>query len=201
MSNNGPTNTYGVFLKDWQSWPDWYRVLKYHANARGIWHLIDPDAPDAGHINDLGPKLPKTINQMIDQRDTEQHTVYQRVLANWERADEIARGDQPVPPPPTKFEDIERLHSAQLKEYAVFQTVRSNIDERYIYLSDWINATVQGDLMATALMTVERWSLQDIVRTLKSRHAPSDSAVISTIRTEYRRALEQASEGRVDIHK
>lgn len=204
MSADESISTVGVILRGWQSWPDWYKVLQYHASSRRIWHLIDPDAPDVGHINDLDPKAPKTIHQMITQRDNEQQAKYQHRLNNWENADEITRGDRPSLPIPTKFEDIERLHSAQLKEYAVLQAEWSKTVKSYTHLSNWINATVQGDLMATAQMTnmaAKRWSLQDTVRALKSRHAPSNTAVINIIRTEYRRALDQASEGRVDIHK
>ncbi|RYP42805.1 hypothetical protein DL770_011875 [Monosporascus sp. CRB-9-2] len=35
-----------VILKDRFSYPNWFLSLRFNALSRGIWHLIDPDAPD-----------------------------------------------------------------------------------------------------------------------------------------------------------
>jgi len=51
-----------IRLTDKRSFPEWYAELKINSIFRNVWHLIDPDSPNAPHL--LSAELPKplTIN-------------------------------------------------------------------------------------------------------------------------------------------
>jgi hypothetical protein len=58
---------------------------------------------------------------------------------------------------------------------------------------NWVNITVQNSLLLTAqakLVTENKISLQDLIRALKSRLAPTQSVTISTVRAEYQKTLD-----------
>jgi hypothetical protein len=60
-----------IRLTDWQSFPEWYAKLKINATFRNVWHLVNLDAPAAPHLLSDKPPLPLTIDEMIEQLNTE----------------------------------------------------------------------------------------------------------------------------------
>jgi hypothetical protein len=141
---------------------------------------------------------------MLTQEDARRQVRFEARFAAWSAADAATRDQAPIRDPPTAFEDIKDLHSAQLREFAVQQSEWSKQAARYTHMYNWVNATVHRSLLATAqakLVANNNISLQELVRALKSRLAPTTSATISTVRNDYRKALERATEGRMDTRK
>ena len=63
-----------VRLTDRRSFPNWYAELKINSTFCNVWHLVDPDAPNAPHLLSAEPPEPLTIDQMIEQLNVERNT-------------------------------------------------------------------------------------------------------------------------------
>ena len=82
-----------IRLTDRRSFPEWYTELKINSTFRNVWHLIDPAAPDAPHLLSAEPPTPLTIDEMIEQLNTER----QAPLVAWDRDNrpEAQKGARP----------------------------------------------------------------------------------------------------------
>ena len=82
-----------------------------------MWHLADPDAPNALYLLFAEPLELLTIDQMIKQLNVERNTP----LAVWDADErlEAKKGARPRAPRPAKFDDIKEEYSFRLKEYAI----------------------------------------------------------------------------------
>lgn len=135
-----------IRLTNRRSFPAWYAELKINSTFRNVWHLVNPDAPEAPHLLSAEPPPPLTIDQMIEQSNIERNTP----LAIWD-ADgrpEAEKGVRPRAPRPARFDDIKEEYSFRLKEYAVKQSNWSTQSSRYQNW-DWVCRTVKPALLAT----------------------------------------------------
>ena len=51
-----------IRLTNRSSFPKWYVELKINSTFRNVWHLVNPDTPEAPHLLSAEPPLPLTIN-------------------------------------------------------------------------------------------------------------------------------------------
>jgi hypothetical protein len=94
-----------------------------------VWHLADPDAPNAPHLLSAEPLKPLTIDQIIEQLNVERNTP----LAVWDanKRPKAKKGARLQAPRPAKFDDIKEEYSFRLKEYAIKQANWSTQSSRY----------------------------------------------------------------------
>jgi len=62
-----------IRLTDRKSFPEWYTELKINSTFRNVWYLVNPDAPDTPHIISEEPPMPLSIDEMIEQLNTERN--------------------------------------------------------------------------------------------------------------------------------
>ena len=79
-----PQSADGVILKDRRSWPAWFIQLEFQSNFRGIWHLVDPELPDAPHISNDPPSAPPTFAQMMAEQDEKNQQEHIARVKQWE---------------------------------------------------------------------------------------------------------------------
>ena len=108
-----------IRLTDRRSFPDWYAELKINSTFRNVWHLVDPDAPNAPHLLSEEPALPLTIDQMIEQLNVERNAPLD--LWNADERLEADKGARSRAPRLAKFDDVKEEYSFRLKEYAIKQ--------------------------------------------------------------------------------
>ncbi|RYP34657.1 hypothetical protein DL768_011048 [Monosporascus sp. mg162] len=71
-----------VILKDRFTYPNWFLSLRFNAFLRGVWHLIDPDAPDVNRSTGLR-KFP-TLEEYTEEANARLRKQYTEVLAAWQ---------------------------------------------------------------------------------------------------------------------
>jgi hypothetical protein len=118
-----------VRLTNRRSFPDWYAELKINSTFQNVWHLVDPDAPNAPHLLSEEPALPLTIDQMIKQVNVERNAPLD--LWDADERPEAEKGARPRAPRPAKFDDVKEEYLFRLKEYAVKQAAWSTSSSRY----------------------------------------------------------------------
>ncbi|PMD67167.1 uncharacterized protein K444DRAFT_606094 [Hyaloscypha bicolor E] len=140
-----------IRLTNRRSFPAWYAELKINSTFRNVWHLVNPDTPEAPHLLSADPPPPLTIDQMIEQSNIERNTS----LAIWD-ADgrpEAEKGARLRAPRPARFDDIKEEYSFRLK------------DSRYQNIWDWVRRTVEPALLVPhleLLVSQQRLSLQNV---------------------------------------
>jgi len=186
-----------IRLTNRRSFPAWYAELKINSTFRNIWHLVNPDAPEAPHLLSAEPPPPLTIDQIIEQSNIERNTP----LAIWD-ADgrpEAEKGARPRAPRPARFDDIKEEYSFRLKEYSVKQSNWSTQSSRYQNIWDWVRRTVEPALLAPhleLLVSQQRLSLQNVVRALREKFQPSEDNTREQVREDYNRILDRGRIGR-----
>jgi len=197
MASNPPVSD--IRLTDRRSFPDWYAELKINSTFRNVWHLVDPEAPNAPHLLSEEPPLPLTIDQMIEQLNIERYAL----LETWDRDErpEAEKGARPRAPRPAKFDDVKEEYSFRLKEYAVKQASWSTQSSRYQNIWDWVRRTVEPALLAPhleLLVSHENLSLQNVVRALRDKFQPSEDNTREQVREDYKRILERGKIGSIN---
>ncbi|RYP45235.1 hypothetical protein DL768_008398 [Monosporascus sp. mg162] len=174
-SNTAVIPVTGKKLSNRDTWPDWYTQLRYHARFRGIWKYVDPNAQDAPHLSSELPSEPPTEDSG------------ESAPAESSKGTSTAKATQPAATQGNRKE-------LGIKEWAV-------LSSRYTALWNWINATVDSELLSSCLRELDLLhpddepSIQRIVRLLKERIAPTDESTANTVRIEYIAALNQATVG------
>jgi len=187
-----------IRLTNRRSFPEWYTELKINSTFRNVWYLIDPAAPDAPHLLSAEPPAPLTIDEMIEQLNTER----QAPLVAWDKDNrpEAQKGARPKAVRPAKFEDIKEEYSFRLKEYAVKQASWSIASTQYQNIWDWVRRTVEPTLLAPhleLLVSQQKLSLQNVVRALQAKFEPSEENTREQVRENYKRILERGKIGSV----
>jgi hypothetical protein len=178
-----------VLLKDRRSWPTWYIHLQFQAKFKGIWHLIDPFAADAPHVDAEYPKRLPTIREMIEIENNTRRERYDDALKAWERDNrpEDQRAPRPELPALATRDDVYGEHAVRYRDYKVQMGRWTYYSARYEEMWNWINATVDGSILSLAMIRLvekRQFSLQDLVRMIKSQVAPTETSSISTTRLQ-----------------
>ncbi|RYO92585.1 hypothetical protein DL766_008611 [Monosporascus sp. MC13-8B] len=187
-----------VILKDRFSYPDWYLALRYNALSRGVWHLIDPDAPGVDPFK--GARTIPSLEQYTADINARARAKYQADLAEWEILEQ--GGTVPQAPRDRKADDLRKDYETDLKrlatEYQEQAREVSRIEVRYANTQTWINATVESKILRNAQTTLVirgKTTIQDLLRELRDQFAPSELSTITTVREEYRKVLRLAEVG------
>ncbi|RYP51107.1 hypothetical protein DL769_010864 [Monosporascus sp. CRB-8-3] len=170
----------GKKLRNRDTWPDWYTQLRYHARFRGIWRYIDPNAADAPHLGSAAP--PATPAAPATTSAASATTSAASAATSAEPAASSSSGEATQGEP------------QGLKEWAI-------LSSRYTSLWNWINATVDSEILSSCLRELDLLhpdddpSIQRIVRLLKERLAPTDESTANTVRLQYIAVLDLAKVG------
>jgi hypothetical protein len=79
-----PTGTYQLTGR--ASWPYWYVQFHYHADGKGIWDQVNPDAPDVPNLQSSVPTLPTIGTTRLDNEGYEQRMIqYQALSSDWDK--------------------------------------------------------------------------------------------------------------------
>ncbi|RYO77619.1 hypothetical protein DL764_010202 [Monosporascus ibericus] len=179
-----------VILKDRFSYPNWFLSLRFNALSRGVWHLIDPDAPDVDRST--GPRKLPLLEEYTAEANAQRKKQYAQALVQWENShlDIEQRGPTPEAPKELQATDLKEQYEIDLKrlEADIREESReaSRIDAKYTNIQTWISATVESQLLRNAQVTLVirgKITIQDLLRELRDQLAPSP---LSTITTWYR---------------
>ncbi|RYP26500.1 hypothetical protein DL767_008004 [Monosporascus sp. MG133] len=104
-----------VILKDRFSYPPWFLSLRFNALSRGVWHLIDPDAPDVDRST--GPRRLPTLEEYTAEANAQAKRQYAEALALWQESheDQAQRGPTPVEPKEKKPQELKEKYELDLK--------------------------------------------------------------------------------------
>ncbi|PVH67402.1 hypothetical protein DL98DRAFT_643636 [Cadophora sp. DSE1049] len=168
---------------DRNSWPLWLSEFKAQALIRGSWKHVNPSGPTAPHVPSTEPTLPPSINELLE--------IENKILrSEWE--DDVSE-QKPKNPKVARFADIKEEHTYRLREYQVQHAQWSSENVKYQALFDWVRLTVDLALIEPhreRLIVEDKWTLQNLVRALQLKYAPTEEATKEYIRNEYRRVLE-----------
>ncbi|KAK0616419.1 hypothetical protein B0T14DRAFT_568023 [Immersiella caudata] len=177
--------TKGLKLVNQKEWPEWYTWLEICAKTRGIWELVNPDAPTAPNPF-LKSRVP-TIDKLIESMQAKQDALYQMNLELWEEAGpEYQRNHtKPVPIQITK-EEVTAQHKRLRTESAAQITITSNVLMSYRELQTYVDETVHISLRQLAaqamLQEEDGHTIQNLVRFLRSHLAPTPTSLASQAR-------------------
>ncbi|RYP30332.1 hypothetical protein DL768_011197 [Monosporascus sp. mg162] len=191
-----------VILKDRFTYPNWFLSLRFNALSRGVWHLIDPDAPDVDRST--GPRKLPTLEEYTEEANDRLRKQHTEALAAWQDIHDNPdqRGPAPQAPKELKAADLKEQYETDLRRLA--EDIReesreaSKIDAKYTNIQTWISATVESQILRNAQATLViqgKTTIQNLLRELRDQLAPSDLSTITTVREEYRKALRLAEVG------
>ena len=167
-----------------EMFPPWLAELRAQAMVRGAWHHVDPDGPDSPHTADSEPALPPTIEELIHIEDKHRQNTW-----------EVDIRDIPDRPAilPARFKDVEREYQAYQRDYSMRHTRWAASNQRYQVLWEWVNQSVPHMLLEPhkeQLIAEGRLTLQNLVRELQKKYAPSPEWYKQHRRDAYLEVLE-----------
>ncbi|RYO84493.1 hypothetical protein DL764_009325 [Monosporascus ibericus] len=185
-----------VILKDRFSYPNWFLSLRFNALSRGVWHLIDPDAPDVDRST--GPRKLPSLEEYTAEANAQRKKQHAQALVQWQNSHIDLEQRSPTPEAPKELQaaDLKEQYNTDFKRLAANfrEEAReaSRIDAKYNNIQTWISATVESQILRNAQTTLViqgKTTIQDLLRELRDQLAPSQLSTITTVREEYRKAL------------
>ncbi|ROV93998.1 hypothetical protein VSDG_06260 [Cytospora chrysosperma] len=196
-TNQGTEIATQVICSDTYSFPAWFALLRSHCQLRDCWDQINPDAPDA--VSSEAKTTVPEFGSWILGYEEERRGVHKRLIEDFrerKRTDKLATGEK-EPAPYTRREidrleqDYDRFLSRQLA-IAPTRAFKSS-DKQKIW--EWIQKTVSNSVLSPHLIGLVdqgNFSVQQVVRNIKSDLAPSHSSTVNTVQTQYRQHLVKA---------
>src|SRR4051812_47502270 len=204
MNTDDPIPQGNAVLNDHESWPYWFLQLKYHADRKIIWDLVNPDAPEVPNILLEEPQPPtlSTLAPAPAPAPPPAEPTASRTTRSSNTSSSQAQ-DPPAAPPPaqTPFQTALEQYTIQKESYKIEWSKWSTKAKRLQHLEDWVHATVTKELLVPAMMSLQEQgetTLQALVKALKSQLAPSEANTAALVRTQYRAHLEKAKHGTMD---
>ncbi|KAH6694995.1 hypothetical protein BKA61DRAFT_262366 [Leptodontidium sp. MPI-SDFR-AT-0119] len=188
MATSAPTVT---LTSKREMFPPWLAELKAQAMVRGAWHHVDPDGPDSPHTADSEPALPPTIEELIHIEDKHRQNTW-----------EVDIRDIPDRPAilPARFKDVEKEYQAYQRDYSMRHTRWAASNQRYQVLWEWVNQSVPHMLLEPhkeQLIAEGRLTLQNLVRELQKKYAPTPEWYKQHRRDAYLDVLETGKQGSI----
>jgi len=181
-------------LESAQEWPSWFKTLEYHAMNRGIWHLVNPAAPDAANPY-IKPIVP-TIHELVSKRQEKATKLYIFAHEYWESTAPSLRTARDKPELITiTQQDVKEEHERLVNEAAALVIATAETTSSYRHIQNWVDRTVDKSLRELAMQKMIQnggYTVQAFVRFLQQRLEPSKTSLASQIRQEYRAVMEQA---------
>ncbi|KAI0542840.1 hypothetical protein GGR58DRAFT_496949 [Xylaria digitata] len=166
-------------LKTIRDWPEWSMRLLVEATIRGVWDLIDPDAPDAPHVDHIRPSAPTMANIRL-QIAQERKEWYNERHEEWRKKPQgPERGDEPIydEKEPT-LEEITARHRVESSIFNAQVEVWRVKSDSYFHILGWIYGTIDPyvmRIMTYKLVALKDFNVQTAVRVLRDEFAPTAS--------------------------
>ncbi|RYP15461.1 hypothetical protein DL765_005668 [Monosporascus sp. GIB2] len=161
-----------------------FLTLRFNALSRGVWHLIDPDAPDVELPK--GPRKFPSLEQYTADVNAQARAKFQGDLAAWQVAEGVERrGTAPEASKELRCKDLMTMYEIDLMRFAEDNREASRIDIRYDNTLTWINATVESQILRNAqinLVVQGKTTIQDLLREPKDQLAPTELSTITMAR-------------------
>lgn len=184
-----------ITLKSVYDWDRWITNIQFHAQIKGIWHHINPDAEDTNFDPTIPPTHP-TRDLAIDIVKARHAKEFAESERDYNKADPLTRNELPVPKllSPTEaqineeYADLRRNYTSALSTW----TSESN---RYTTIFEYVGKTVDSSLMeraSTQLVQNNQTTLQALLKILKREISPAKSVTQTAIRQQYQSVLVRA---------
>jgi hypothetical protein len=180
-----------VLLNNRSQWPYWYAQFQYQARSKGVWDFVDPDSTKSYNIENHEPDYPSLRDPPESPVPQDDGTIDPEAMTQYNHRKEaynIAIASQNEVVQKFKYD-----HSKWQRNVAKLLNLRT-----------WVTTTVSADLMgpvSVKMVHQGKFTLQDLIRTLKADYAPTESNTAHLVRQEYRQHLEKAKQGRISPEK
>ena len=207
-------------------WHRWYTDLRYQADFREVWQLIDPEQPaPQNNYRGTGPDFPDyatllataTADLEADHKawdDEKKQIVQANSLRRPETrstlttpvgdlAPQTAAPQLPIPPEPrkgpAKASDIKDDFTIQLAKYNHDLRLYQLYAPRYAKIFEWVNHSVSSSILTPIKTELrgEGLTLWHIVKRLKEDMAPTNAVTVALVRNQYSLTLKLARDGKI----
>jgi hypothetical protein len=187
-----------TFLKTRRDFPRWFIQLELNCVNNDLWHLVNPDAPDAR--NPIAKhKAPTAESVLIEEKS-------KRALQAFQEDPVISAGSTPLPPTEEEVKELLKEAREQYRSEAVDRLTEEN---RYQRVWLWVTKTVdpnylgpaERELLTEARETGEKPTLQKLVRIIRTTLSPTQTSTQTQVIEDYQAVLKRAHLGGVEPEK
>ncbi|KAH8672904.1 hypothetical protein BGZ60DRAFT_286556 [Tricladium varicosporioides] len=199
-TTNDDLNQGNVTLRTRADWAEWYLQLRYNSMMQKVWHLVDPEAPDAPDL-DEPLALPPTIADLIEERSRELQGEGNSTGVATRSSSSTRTAASMSPIPRVGYSDVKEQFQDYQRSYMIAQAAADRLNIKYQKIWVWVRSSVDQGLLSTVMYTQrteEKSSLQALVRNLQKIAGSTEASTKTSIREQYRNCLKQAEHGNVN---
>jgi hypothetical protein len=205
MSTSSSSVDAPIKLTQARDWPAWFHKYRLMAKGKGLWDVLDPDAPDSEHLPD-NPPTPVTYEEAEELTIVKMKELWNRVNTALEAlppSSSVRTTDARAPEMPKNptLIDVERQYNRLAHQHTEKTRKWEKRVEGYDQVTDWVNETVSSLIMQPihARLGIDQTiPLQRVVREIQRQVAPTSAVLEYQARLEYQRVVRQGMEGRVN---